>query len=190
MAAIVEQVRQLATAGTGDYTVNGVSYWTNDQIEAWLDRTRVELWDEYTTVVPTVNSGGTTVYTDYRIGRSWLEATTGGSAIFYLTEADGTRIGSANYSIDYATGRVTFTSDQAGSVRYVTARSYDVYEAAARIWEAKAAHVADRFDFTADGASFRASQLMQQYLAMAQQMRGQSNSGGVRTARMVRDDVA
>lgn len=192
MADIITQVRQLAAVGTADYTVpatSGTTYWTDDQVQTILDRVRVEIWDEIIPYVPTVNSGGTTVYTDYRIPWTWLEQTTGGTEIFYLRDTTGARIGTADYTIDYAYGRVTFGADQAGSVRYVTARSYDVYEAAAMVWETKAAHVALKFDFTADGASFQASQERKAYLDMARQMRSQSNSGGISTARMVRDDV-
>jgi len=189
MADIISQVRQLAAAGTADYTVAGSTYWTDDQVQTILDRVRVEVWDEGVPYVPQINSGGTTVYTEYRLSHTWWEQTTGGTSIFYLRDSTGARIGTANYTVDYAYGRVTFGADQHGSARYVTGRSYDVYEAAARIWEAKAGHVADRFDFTADGASFKASQLTAQYMAMARQMRSQSNSGGVSTARLVRDDV-
>lgn len=190
MADLIMQVRQLAACGTADYTAAGTAWWSDDQIQTHLDRVRTELWDEATAVVPTVNSGGTTVYTEYRVAYPYLEATDGGTAVFYLTEADGTRIGTASYAVDYDGGRVTFGADQAGSVRYVTARSYDIYEAAARVWESKAAHVADRFDFSADGASFKASQLTAQYREMARQMRAQSRTGGIRVSRMVRNDIA
>jgi hypothetical protein len=189
MAEIISQVRQLAAAGTADYVVAGSTFWSDDQLQTILDRVRVEVWDEGVPYVPQINSGGTTEYTEYRLNRTWWEQTTGGTSIFYLRDSTGARLGTATYTVDYAYGRVTFGADQHGSVRYVTGRSYDVYEAAARIWEAKAGHVADRFDFTADGASFKASQLTSQYMSMARQMRNQSNSGGVSTTRLVRDDV-
>ena len=190
MTNVIAAVRQLAACGTADYTVGGSTYWTDDQVQAELDRVRTEMWDERLTVVPTVNSGGTTVYLDYRSDYSHLETTTGGTAVFYLRDTTGARLGTADYTVDYASGRITFAADQAGSVRYLTGRSYDVYEAAARIWETKAAHVADRFDFTADGATFKASQLTQQYMSMARQMRAQSTTGGLRVGRLVRPDIA
>jgi hypothetical protein len=190
MADLITQVRQLASCGSADYSASGSTFWTDDQLQAHLDRVRTEVWEESLTVVPLVNSGGTTTYTDYRMPYQWLEQTTGGTAVFIIQEPDGTRIGTASYSVDYTNGRVTFGADQAGSVRYVTARSYDVYEAAARVWESKAAHVADRFDFTADGASFRASQLVTQYNNMARMMRNQSTTGGLRVTKMERTDIA
>jgi len=190
MAELITQVRQLAAVGTADYAVGGATYWTDDQLQAHLDRTRTEIWEEGLAVVPQVNSGGTTVYLEYRMPFGWLEQTTGGTSVFYLSEAGGARIGTASYTADYTNGRVTFSADQKGSVRYVTARAYDVYEAAARLWESKAAHVADRFDFTADGASFKVSQMVAQYSAMARQMRMQSTTGGLRIAKMTRPDIA
>ena len=188
MAGLIAQVRQLAAAGAADYTAGGSTYWTDDQLQTYLDRTRVEIWDETIQSVPLVNSGGTTVYTEYRMPWGWLEQTTGGSVIFYLRDSTGARMGTADYSVDYNTGRITFGADQAGSVRYVTARSYDIYSAAASVWEAKAAHVADRFDFDADGESFKMAQLIKHYREMAAQMRTQATSG-VRTGRFERNDV-
>jgi hypothetical protein len=189
MADIISQVRQLASAGTADYAVAGSTYWSDDQLQTILDRVRLEVWEETVPYVPTLNSGGTTVYTDYRIPWTWLESTTGGTAIFYLSDSTGARIGTANYTVDYQYGRVTFGADQHGSARYVTARSYDVYEAAARVWEQKAGHVAEKFDFTADGASFKIGEQRKAYLDMARHMRSQSNSGGMKVSRLNRDDV-
>ncbi len=190
MAEIITQVRQLASVGTADYTAAGsTTFWSDDQLQTILDRVRVELWREPVQAIPILNTGGTTEYKEYRINRTWLEQTTGGTAIFFLTNTAGSVIGTANYTVDYTYGRVTFGTTQAGSIRYVTGRSYDVYEAAARVWESKSAHVADQFDFSADGASFHNSQRVKHYMSMAQLMRGQSNSGGLTHARMERDDV-
>lgn len=189
MAEIISQVRQLAAAGTAENTIGTATYWTDDHLQTHLDRVRVEVWDEVVQPVPLVNSGGTTEYKEYRLPWTWLEQTTGGTAVFYLRDSTGARIGTANYTVDYQYGRVVFGADQRGSARYITARSYDVYEAAAKVWEAKAAHVAQQFDFTADGASFKNSQKVKQYMEMARLMRSQSNSGGISRARMNRDDV-
>ncbi len=189
MGDIIAQVRQLSATGTADYTVGTVSYWSDDALQTVLDRVRLEVWHESIPYVEQYSTGGTVTYKEYRIPYTWLEQTTGGTTIFYLQDSSYAVVGSANYTVDYAYGRVTFAADQHGSARYVTARSYDVYEAAARVWEMKAGHVALKFDFTADGASFKASQERTAYMEMAKQMRGQSNNGGMATVRMYRDDV-
>lgn len=190
MANVITTVRQLAACGSADYQAAGTAWWTDDQIQAHLDRVRTEIWDAGLGAVPTVNSGGTVTYLDYRLPYGNLEQTTGGTAVFYIRDGNGARLGTSTYTVDYDGGRITFGADQAGSARYVTARSYDVHEAAARIWESKAAHVADRYDFTADGASFAAGKLITQYLDMAAAMRRQSPMGGITTGRLVRPDIA
>ena len=42
--------------------------------------------------------------------------------------------------------------------------TYDLHAAAARIWEEKAAAIADEFDFKADGGSYTRSQKYEQYM--------------------------
>lgn len=49
--------------------------------------------------------------------------------------------------------------------------TYDLHAAAADIWEEKAANVAHRVDFSADGGSYSMSKLYEQYMAMARNHR-------------------
>jgi hypothetical protein len=191
MYSLIQRVRDLTSAGDGDYTVGATAYWTDDQIQAALDRTRAEVIDEVLTTVPTVNSGGTVEYTIYESQWRNLETTTGGTAIHYLRTGNGARVGTALFTADYERGRYTFAASTGGSSLYLTARTYDLYAAAADIWRQKAAHVADRFDFTADGASFKASQLVAQYTDMAKRADAKATFGGesAHTVTMFRDDV-
>src|SRR5690349_12773652 len=98
MDSVIAQVRQLSAAGTGDYTVAGLSYWTDDQLQTHLDRTRAELWAEPLEVIPRQTGPGTVVYTEFRSAYAWFEKTTGGTAIFYVTDSTGATIGTANYT--------------------------------------------------------------------------------------------
>ena len=64
--------------------------------------------------------------------------------------------------------------------------TYAVYLAAVEVWTEKAATVASRFDFTADDASFKVSQLQAQYLKQADVCRANarrdpSGGGGIRS---------
>lgn len=190
MADLITTVRRLASAGTADYTVAGETYWSDDYVQDALDQARTELFDEPLHPVTEYDSGGTARYYEYRAPFGYFEQTTGGTAVWKLRDANYATLGTADYTVDYLTGHVTFAADQAGSVRYLTARSYDVYAAAAMIWESKAAHVADRYDFTADGASFKASQLVDQYAKQAQRMWSKSTTGGMTYHRIKRDDMA
>jgi hypothetical protein len=48
---------------------------------------------------------------------------------------------------------------------------YNLNRAAADIWEEKAAAVAEKFDYAAEGSSFKLSQISMQYLEMAKALR-------------------
>jgi hypothetical protein len=186
LALPIARVRELAAAGTADYS--------DDAIEAVLDRNRRDFADDVLSPLREYDAGGTVRYFVHQSQFRNLEATQGGTAVLYVRNAAGARIGTASYSVDTQAGRITFVADTAGTVYYLTGRTYDVYAAAAEVWRLKAAEVAQRFDFTADGASFKASQLLEQYNKMADQCSAMATFGqgaaGLRSSTMVRDDLA
>lgn len=186
---LIQQVRALTATNVNEYVLGSQSYWSNDQIGAVLDKYRLDFSADRLTPLPETNSGGTVVYYVHQAHFTNLESTAGGTAVLYVYDGTGARVGTANYTIDYNAGRVTFNANTGGEAYYLTGRSYDLYAAAADIWEMKAAHVAERFDFTADGASFKASQLITQYTAQAQRCRAKSRTGGVTTGTLYRSDV-
>ncbi len=189
MADLITRVRTLASVGSADYTLSGATYWTDDQIQAVLDVHRLDFADDQLRALREYDAGGTARYYVHTTQYSNLEATSGGSAVLYVRDSTGARAGTSAWSADYLAGRITFTADTAGTVYYLTGRSYDVYAAAADIWQAKAAHVAERFDFSADGASFSASKLIDQYERMAAKCAAQSSTGGIKVSQFMRDDV-
>jgi hypothetical protein len=189
MAELITQVRSLAACGTSDYTLGTAAFWSDDHLQGALDRYRLDLYEQPLSPVPQKAASGTVEYRVYQTEWSNLEATQGGTAVFYLSTSTGARVGTANYTVDYATGRIEFGANQGGTVYYLTARAYDVFAAAADVWRQKAAQVADRFDFSADGASFKASQLAAQYERQAARLEARSG-GGVRSVQFTRDDVA
>lgn len=186
MGGLIGQVRGLANLGTADYTVGTVAYWSDAQVQEVLDRHRVDVVDERVEPVRELAAGGSAAYFLYELPMGHFETTDGGTAVFVVRDGTGTLAGTGDFSVDYGAGRVRFADDQMGTVRYVSGRSYDVYRAAGEIWEMKAASVAERFDFSADGASFKVSQLVAQYERMAERMRSR---GRVAVGRLVRDDV-
>jgi hypothetical protein len=189
MAGLIARVRELAACSTSDYTLGTVAYWSDDHVQSALDRNRLDLYEQPLSPVPQKMASGTVEYRVYQAEWPNLESTTGGTAVFFLSTSTGTRVGTADYTVDYLTGRVEFSANQAGTVYYLTARTYDIEAAAADIWRQKAGHVADRFDFSADGAQFKASQLAAQYERQAQRLEARSG-GGVRTTTFIRNDVA
>lgn len=193
MADLIAEVRNLSAASTAEYSIGAIAYWTDDQIQGVLDANRKDIVDEALYGQVEYDNTGQPVYHEYRSQYRWLEETVGGTAIFYLRDSAGPRVGTADYTVDYRSGRVSLIPNTMGTVYYMTGRTYDVYAAAASIWRTKAAHVAQRFDFSADGASFKASQLRSQYLDMANELDKKATFGentGVRSVTMYRDDVS
>ena len=67
--------------------------------------------------------------------------------------------------------------DTQGSANTDWTPTYDLANAAASVWEEKAASVAGNFDFTADGATFHKAQVAQQYSAQARKWRSRRAPG-------------
>ena len=189
MAALILELRGLTEAGVSDYTVNNTAYWNNDQLQDILDIHRHDMVFEQLSMYPTQISGGSLSYQDYRSSRGYYEATTGGSAIFYVQDSTGATAGSSGYTPDYRRGQIQFTSNQAGSVYYLTGRSYDLKASAADIWRRKAAHYAPTsFNFSTDNHSVSRAQVYDHCIDMANFFEAESVQA-VQTVQMFRSDV-
>jgi hypothetical protein len=167
LSNLITRLRGMTATGSADYTVGALTYWTDDQLEDVLDRNRLDVRDEVLTSHYVLGTAGTAQVYDYTSRYHNFESTTGGTAIFYLAFDTGERVGTALYTPDYDSGKITFAANTGGSVLYLNARAYDLNAAAAEVWTMKADHVADRFDFAADGATFKVSQLQKQYMQRA-----------------------
>lgn len=186
MATIILELRGLTDAGTADFTVGTVSYWSDDHLQTILDR-RVRLVEQMTlTPIPRYdNTGGTLQYFEYRSAVGNLES--GTPPVFKITDGAGGTVGTANYSADYTNGIFTFTSDQGGSTRELTGRSYDLYQAAADVYRQKAAKAAAYFDFSTDNHSIKRGALMKQFIEMANYY---ESMAGIQSIQFDRGDYA
>jgi hypothetical protein len=169
-----------------------VSRWSDEQVQTVLDRNRKDIVDEPLYPVSSTSTTGITEYKIYQSDYTYLESVDSGTATFYLRDSAGAKVGTAQFTPNYQTGAVYFTNDTGGSALYLNGRTYDVYAAASEIWTQKAAHVAERFDFSADGLNAKSSQMMAQYERMAAAMAKKATFGaasGVKSTTMFRDDV-
>ena len=189
MSSLLTEFRSMTEAGTADYTIASTAYWTDNQLQDILDIHRTDVIFEQLSSYPVQIAAGSSSYLDYRSSYGFLEATTGGTAILYLQDSTGAVIGTANYTSDERRGQFQFTSDQAGSVYYMTGRSYDLQAAAADIWRRKAAHYAPTsFNFSTDNHSISRSQVYDHCKEMADFFENQS-SNAMSTISMFRGDV-
>lgn len=185
MDDLITRLRGMTDSGTAEFTLGAITYWTDDQIQAELDRYREDIYrapmtsqDEYT--------NGTAVWHNYYFGVSDVEKRESGTAAWRIENAAGSVVGTGDYTPYYDAGYIRFTADQGGSAYYISCRTYDINRAAAAVYEIKAANVAGRFDIKTDNHDLKRSQLRASYLDMAKSMRRMAKP---KSTRMTREDV-
>lgn len=175
MANLITEMRVLCQAGTADYSVAGVAYFSDDQIQASLDETRAELRDVGLVDRPQRGTAGYS-YLDYEIPRTagaWFEEAATGSG-WAVRDGTGATVGTALYSVNYRARMVTFASNTGGSAYLLDARAYDLNRAAANLWRRRAALEALRVDWSSDNHNVKASQRRDFCLDMAAQFEAQA----------------
>lgn len=159
--AIGTQLRTMCNVGTTDYTVNGVSYWSDAQLQVVLDRHRTDIFQRELSVVDEL-IGGAYNYTHYSIGDTFIES----GATFTLYDSNYNVV-TTGFTVDYALGLVTFTASTNGMPYFASYRTYDINAAASDVWRQKAAHFAEMVNFRAGNQSVNLSDKSKQALAMA-----------------------
>lgn len=185
LAPLIAELRQLCEADIDSYKIGATYYWSDDQLQAVLDRHRV--FYNHVPVAP--DAQYTTGGVEYKIYRTNVTKWEGGTVSpgAYLQDISGATVPSANYTFDANTGTFTFTTDQAGAYYYVTGYAYDMNRAAAEVWRIKAAHAAVAYDVNTDNHGLKRSQLVTQALQMAQMYESMAGFGVVTLSR---SDVA
>jgi hypothetical protein len=186
MANLIRQLRVNAAAGDTDENVNGVLYWTDDQLEDILDRWSTDVNDVELVKYSRMESG-VTVWKQYYLPASVpinLEdsATTGE---FTVVDSLGNTI--TGYTFDLARRKFVFSTDQAGRTYYLRARAYDLNQATAEVWTKKASLRADLIDWKAGTYNLKEDQIYQHALKEAARWAGKS---GFSRIQLYRDDYA
>ena len=186
MSTLVQDMRLMCELGTADYSVGGVSYWSDDQVQEELDKFRQTRYRE-PLQVESDYTDGTVTYQDYYWHKAEVEEYDASNAeIFHLEDSLGSVVGTADYTVNYEARHIRFDADTAGSAYYLTYRYYDINRVASRIWKKKAGHVANRFDIKSDNHDLKASQLVTHYLKMSKTF---ASAASPRSVKMVRSDM-
>jgi len=179
----ISEVRQSAELGTADYTLGTTTYWTDAQIQTYLDRYREDLYRVELTSISEYD-GGTVVCKKYYSPYKYLES----GDVWDLQNAAGETVGTALYSVDYFKGLVTFSSDTSGSAYFVTTYAHNLNMAIGKIWSLKASHYANRVDFSTDNHSIKASQYQKHCIEMAIYYQNSGVDYGLSTVEVYRSD--
>ena len=158
MANLITRLRSLCQAGTADYTLAGVGYWSDDQLQDRLDARCSLIEGAALTWLPDTVGGGVQAYHRCKQGYRDLETAESGTIYWAIRDSLGALQGTAGYTADYGRGEVRFTADQGGTAYYLTARSYDVYGAAADVWTEKASYYSDWYEYQSEGQKFARQQ--------------------------------
>lgn len=189
LAELRDQLRGMTESGTADWTLGTITFWDDTQLDLILDKHRDDFIFEALEAEPVVGVGGTSLYYTYELHkRENIEQTDGGTARFYLQDGTGTNVGTANYSVDYLRGYVTFNQDQRGTTYFATGFSYDLNAAAANIWRKKAAHFYNSFSFTTDNHSVQREQVYKHCIEMAEMFESMGQDS-VTTLQITRSDT-
>jgi hypothetical protein len=173
MVDLLSDLRAMTDTGPDEYSVAGVPYWSDAQLQRILDRHRTELkWVEME-----AQEEGDGSFLEYVIGAGNIEQTTGGTAIFFVQDVNGSTISSSLYTVDYVRGVVTFASDTAGTSYFATGRSYDLNGASAEVWRMKQSHYAGAVDFSTKVHNISRSQLFEHAKEMCEYFSALGNAG-------------
>jgi hypothetical protein len=184
MADLISILRAMTNCGATDYTVNGVSYWTDAQLQVVLDRYKHEVYQRQLQPI-SENVAGVLSTTKYKIGDTNIEST--GSLTLYDNTYTAVTTG---FTVDYAQGLVTFTANTNGARYFVSYRTYDLHAAAADVWYQKAAHASEMIDFSTDGHSIKRAHVATMCMKMAQKYEAMATFSISSPAEIVRGDLA
>jgi hypothetical protein len=120
--------------------INGVQYWTDDQLQDILDQHRDEVIDEALLPVGYMEAGSK-VYKKYFIPHTvgkYVETVDSGADVFSIVDTLG--VAAPTYTVDFNAQLVTFAATTDGHSYFLRCRRYDVRASAAQVWLDKAAH--------------------------------------------------
>lgn len=173
MADLINLVRSLIGDPAGS-----TQQFTDDSVQAALDARRQLARGEWLRCTPTPTSGGYE-YKDFA-GEKYFESDA------RLT--DGAYETVTPDAADYLNGRYTFDDSQEQNL-YISGSRYDVYGAAADLVDRWLASLKLSYDFSADGASFSRSQMVENLKALLRDLRAHSEGGGVSSLLIERSDT-
>lgn len=169
------------------------SQFTDTELQDLLDANVTYLEEQPLQWLTDTVSGGSIEYHRASVGYRDLEEWDSGTVYWRVTTGPGSIVGTSTYTPDYITGQVRFAANQGGSAYYLTARSYDLYNAAADVWQRKQAAFSEWYQFQGDGQSFARQQAFDHAVAMERQMRSRAGQnkrrGSVSTGVWQRTDL-
>lgn len=187
MATLIARLRSMTDADEDEFTLAGEVYWTDEHLQAELDKERQDVFQEAIAPVPSYATDNAVQYQDYYWTLPNVEEADSGATGWLLQDGNSNTVDSADYTVNYQARHIRFVATTDGSAYYLTYRAFDLNRAAAEVWTQKAANVASRFDVKTDNHQLSRSQLRTSFLNMAKEFR---RKAGGRSKTMIREDMS
>lgn len=141
MTSLITRLREMtSTENTGEDALNGTQYWTDDQLQDYLDDTSTRVIDIPLEARPFYESGTFTYrffYIPLGTGK-WIEEPTSSSNVFHVVDSLGNEDSTTLYTFDQERNEIEYTTDLETAQRYWRGVVFDLNAAAANVWETKA----------------------------------------------------
>ena len=182
MERIILEIRAHTDTHENEVEVNGVIYWTDDQIQQVLDNHRKDVRGLQLTAFSEYENGST-VYKRYyfpnELGR-WVERDDTPDT---FSVVDGVGVAAPEHTIDYDGRLVIFSNTTLGREYFIRARVFDTSSAIADIWLMKAGQRAELINWRAGGQNLQEDE---EYQHCMEQYRLYSGLLGIHSIRLKR----
>ena len=161
-------LRGFCNLGTADYVIGVGTMWSDQNVQDVLDRhMNIVRREVLGLVAPQVGPGNAVTWHEYMSAGRFYESPGGTPETFWISDGTGGTVGTANYTADLPNGYFYFTADTKGSSYFLNGQTYDMNAAAADVWQQKASHYAEAYNFSTDGHNLQRGQLIEHCLTMA-----------------------
>lgn len=172
MANLLLRLRSLTDAGQTDYVVDGVTYFTDQQLQDELDAV-VQVYREWRLDPLPQHNGSAYIYKEFSVPAVIplaLEEDGAGTGGWAVRDGNGNaKTITTDYTVNYRNGVITFVADQVANPNFtLDCRAYDLNQAAAAIWRQKGAFEYRAMDWSSNSVSFKSSQRYEHCLERAQ----------------------
>lgn len=163
MAEHILSLRRMTDASAAEVTVNGVQYWTDQQLQDILDTYRTDVLD--LAMIPAVQkSAGSDVYFRYYFPDSVGSQIEYDPTLFSIVDEDGNP--APTYSYNPGDRYILFSANTNGVTYLFRGRFFNLRTSAARVWFDKAGLRTQLIDWKAGGQNLNEDQEYQHCMQM------------------------
>lgn len=169
MTKLIQELRRRTDTSEDQTTINGVSYWTDDQLQDILDLYSRDVLDVALVPVP-LYEAGVLVTKRFYVPNNVGQFIEDDPSVLQIVDNFGNE--ATGYTFDVVRRLVLFDSDAGHTPYYLRARTFDMIEAAATVWLEKAGHRASLIDWRAGGQTLSEDQEYQHCLQQYEKLVG------------------